>query len=301
MPGDGLHSIPHPVWDSRRLWSLADMINFFLSSYLHGRSVLIHAAVSAKDEALKRPHEVVSAVEKSIIESNMRDAFRRIVDDAKFDLGKSPFDFDFLMAGCPTWNDLNLIFYRMREELENVENNEFFFHYPRNMAMAVLSINVDWKNVLAPTAFPSSKREIETGIDCYAFGDYPGCVFHMMRVAELGLRTIARERGVRSVGRNKPIEWGTWKDVFDAIEKELKVLRGKPAGPKRDAALTFYDAAISDLRMLQGLYRDPTMHFREKYDKGEAYSAMFRVQSLMSRLATKLSETNPRKIRWGRF
>jgi hypothetical protein len=64
-------------------------------------------------------------------------------------------------------------------------------------------------------------------------------------------------------------------------------------------AISFYDAALSDLRTLRGLYRDPTMHFREYYDKGEASSAIFRVQSLMQVLSSKLREDRARKIPWG--
>jgi hypothetical protein len=159
----------------------------------------------------------------------------------------------------------------------------------------------DWGKVILE--FPSASREIEAGIDCYALNDYSGCVFHMMRIAELALRAIARERGVKALsgkrGAVKPLEWGTWNEVFDAIENELKVVRRASPGPKRDAALTFYDAALSDLRRMRDLYRDPTMHFRETYDKGEAFDAIARVRGLMATLAPHLNETRPRKIRWG--
>jgi hypothetical protein len=51
---------------------------------------------------------------------------------------------------------------------------------------------------------------------------------------------------------------------------------------------------------MQGLYRDPTMHFRDKYERGEAFDAMTNVFGFMSTLATKLDEAHPKKkIRWG--
>ena len=49
---------------------------------------------------------------------------------------------------------------------------------------------------------------------------------------------------------------------------------------------------------MRSLYRDPTMHFREKYGRGEAYDAIARTKSLMAMLAVKLDETRPRKIKW---
>jgi hypothetical protein len=185
---------------------------------------------------------------------------------------------------------------RLRDDIKIGAAREFFFHYPRELALMLNNIDRDWESILS--AFPSSRQEIETGVDCYAMGDYSGTVFHMVRIAELGLRTIARERSVKSVGKRKPIEWGTWNDVLQAIEGQLKIVRQATPGPKKDAALNFYDTALSDLRTLQG-YRDPTMHFREKYDKGQAYSAMFRTKSLMETLATKLSEKSHRNIKWG--
>ena len=192
--------------------------------------------------------------------------------------------------------EMKLSIDRVVEDISIEMKQEVFFHYRRDVADLLRSMPAVWAGVIS--AFPSSKRDIETGIDCYALGDYSGCVFHMMGLAELGLRTIAMERGVKTVGKKKPLEWGTWQDAFAAIENQLKAMRSKRAGPKRDAALSFYDTALSDLRRLQG-YRDPTMHFRAQYDKGEAYDAMHRAQSLLVILSTKLREDRIRKIRWG--
>lgn len=122
-----------------------------------------------------------------------------------------------------------------------------------------------------------------------------------MRLAELGLRAIARERGITKVGgkKNKPLEWGTWKEVSDAIREKIKEIFGNPAGPKRDEALAFYDNSLDKLQFMQSLYRDPTMHFREKYGKGEAFDAIANAQSFMKTLSSKLDEAHPRrKIRW---
>jgi hypothetical protein len=84
-----------------------------------------------------------------------------------------------------------------------------------------------------------------------------------------------------------------------AIEQQLSAIRNATAGPKKDAALAFYNGAVSDLRALQDLYRDRTMHLRESYDEGQAQSAMHRVHSLLDNLASRLNEANPRQIRWG--
>ena len=300
--GDGLHSIPHPVWDSRRLWSLADMINFYLGSFLHTWNDLTRALAMARHYAEysdgfvnDKFHEGIQITGENVI----KECEKLRLSDTTTACWQLDHMFRARAFQQYKWSDLAHAIDRLHGDLSVALSGEYFFHYPSDEALAVMSINADWETVLSPAAFPSARREIEAALDCYAFADYAGCVFHLMRAAELGLRTIAKERGIKSVGKNKPLEWGTWKDVFEAIEKRLKEIRGKAAGPKRDAALAFYDTSISDLRMLQGLYRDPTMHFRDKYDKGEAYIAMFRVRSFMAMLATRLSEASPRRIRWG--
>jgi hypothetical protein len=162
----------------------------------------------------------------------------------------------------------------------------------------LLRMESEWGPVFS--SFKSAKVEIEEGIDCYALGHNTACIFHMMRVAEIGLRAIAKERGIQKVSKNKPIEYGTWGDVIKAVEDEMANIRGRvSAGPKKEAALEFYSTAAADLRQLLSNFRDKTMHLRGSYDPGQTVSAIFRTHSLMAMLAKKLSEDRPRKIRWG--
>ncbi len=176
---------------------------------------------------------------------------------------------------------------------------EYFCHYDKKRLVFLREMPTAWNEVF--TAFKSATVEIEEGIDCYALGHNTACVFHMCRVAEIGLRAIAKERGIKTLKRNKPVEWGTWGEVFRALDGEISKIRNKPAGPAKDAALGFYEKILSDLRAIQSLYRDPTMHLRDSYDDGQAQSAMFRVRELMAMLASQLSEDALRPISWSRW
>jgi hypothetical protein len=283
------------------------MINFGMGDFWEACRFLVGELHAASQQAGINDSVVDEAV-RTRVETNVRFVVQECVEKLELESawGACRKTLDMFTAANTkpsgpqfTYQKLANALERLYEEIEHAAKQESFFHYPRELAKIVRGIGVEWKDVL--DAFPSSRREIETGIDCYALGDFPGCVFHMMRIGELGLRTIARERGIKSLGKkkSKPIEWGTWQEVFDAIESQLKAVRQGNPGPKRDAAVSFYDTALGDLRTLRGLYRDPTMHFRENYDKGEAYSAIFRVQSLMRALSSKLREDRARKIPWG--
>jgi hypothetical protein len=66
-----------------------------------------------------------------------------------------------------------------------------------------------------------------------------------MRVAEHGLRALARERRIKI--KNRPIEWATWQDIIKELKKAHEAIGQGRAGPKKDADLAFYSGVIADL------------------------------------------------------
>jgi hypothetical protein len=88
------------------------------------------------------------------------------------------------------------------EALEDDLQKKFFYHYPRQKAITLLRIRIDWAASLG--AHPS---EVDAGVDCYAIGQYAACVFHMMRVAEIGYAPSpasgkSLSQNIRSNGQN---------------------------------------------------------------------------------------------------
>ena len=124
-----------------------------------------------------------------------------------------------------SYDELIRLLERLPSDIEADTKPQFFFHYQKDMAFLLLNWEKKWEAVLK--AFRSVKPEIEAGIDCYAIGHNTACIFHMTRVAEFGLRAIAKERGIKAVGRRKPtpIEWATWGLVIGEIEKAIEEIR----------------------------------------------------------------------------
>lgn len=270
------------------------MINFQLRAYIHALEHLDIAKTRARavheNEAL--PENIkqlivghIGPIHEFVVRLGMTTALPRI---------------SRLMVALQTKHTTYGIILREIEELWNALDHDayqqLFCHYPLNKVGVLLEFNKTWGQAI--DAFPSAEKEIEEGVDCYALGHNAACVFHMARVGEIGLRTIARERGIKNVRKNVPVEWATWGVVLGAIEGHLKAIRNKPAGPKKDAALAFYDTILSDLRAIQSLYRDRTMHLRKDYNDGDAQDAMFRVRQLMITLSNKLGEHSIRAIPW---
>lgn len=119
-----------------------------------------------------------------------------------------------------------------------------------------------------------------------------------MRVAESGLRALARERRV-SVPK-KPLEWATWQDILSKIKKSVDAMTMWRAGPAKDAALEFYRGAQGEFESFKDTYRNNVMHSRQSYDEFRAASVLIHVRDFMERLASKIDEREIKAIRWGR-
>jgi hypothetical protein len=119
-----------------------------------------------------------------------------------------------------------------------------------------------------------------------------------MRVAEHGLRALAKERKI-SLPRNKPIDWATWQEIIKELSKESSRIGEKvAAGAPKDNALGFYSGTISDLNAFKDEFRNQVMHVRKEYDEYQSLRALTKVHAFMETLSSKMDHKHQR-IRWG--
>jgi hypothetical protein len=170
---------------------------------------------------------------------------------------------------------------------------EYFFHYRRDRGLLVLMWPGEWAATTG--AFPSARGEIGEGIDCFGLEHYAASVFHMMRVAEIGMRALARERKVSFP--KYPLEWAEWEHVIDQIgSKAREATNGMWRGPQRDAAQAFYTAAVAQLRAFKET-RNRIMHMRGNFDELDARRAINQVRDFMNGLSAKIGEKTKTPIR----
>lgn len=166
-----------------------------------------------------------------------------------------------------------------------------FAYVPTDKAKVLDGYSLDWAAV--NEQFPKASLDVMSAIECYALDLNTACVFHLMRVAEHGLRALARERRVK-LPRNKALEWAQWNEVIKAIEKTADDLLNKPAGQRRNSALQFYRGACGEFEAFKDIYRNDVMHSRTSYNAVEAASATLKVRDFMLRLASKINENGRR-------
>jgi hypothetical protein len=122
------------------------------------------------------------------------------------------------------WSELNTRSRAARDAIETELKNLYYYQYPKRKGEKLVAWKTDWNATIV--AFPAVQREIFDATDCYALGHNTASVFHSMRIAEHGLRSLAKERRIK-LAKNKPIEWATWQDIIKAIDDEIKTVGSK--------------------------------------------------------------------------
>lgn len=200
------------------LVSLWDMINFRFSDAFWALKLLRTQIDSSGQSGMNNP---VSAGDIKLT-TNALDRTEAACKKIGFDGPLSPIMRARLDLTYPDLmnRDLVRIVSTVRESFADEIRRQYFFHYPCSKVGSLLRVHDDWVGVLA--RFKSCTDDVTHGVDCWVSGHHTASVFHMMRVAEVGLRVVAKERKVTTVKKNAPLSHGQWGDIIDEIEKATK-------------------------------------------------------------------------------
>jgi len=149
------------------------------------------------------------------------------------------------------------------------------------------------------TAFPSAIADLTDAANCLAVECPTACVFHAMRAAEIGLRSLAWDRRVQ-IPKKRPIELATWEAIIKELEKSETEIISYPVTLAREAQLDFYHGALMEFRAFKNKFRNPAMHSRDRYDRDEAKSALTHVVDFLRVLSSRIGEKNRTPKVWGR-
>jgi hypothetical protein len=139
--------------------------------------------------------------------------------------------------------------------------------------------------------FPSAADDIEQAAYCLAMDLPLASIFHLMRIAEVGLRALAKDRRVIF---KAAIELQSWEEVIRGLEDAEVKIQSYPKTPARERQFTFYHEALMELKRFKNVWRNRIMHTRnDPVDRHQAYSTFTHVKAFMEILAREISETSP--------
>jgi len=283
------------------LVSLWDMLNFHLNELVHVLWLLENNRILPAGQKLSSysaPLEdqgVISRFEidgmDQIIAEASKVANALDLRSTKQRLGLLKMKLRFNMTNADCLMEIKVLQESIRSDLVECH----FYHYPRAKLEFLMGFYPRWNPIAEK--FPLVKAEALAATDCYALGHDTASIFQTMRVAEHGLRALAKERQV-TLPRDKHIDWGQWQEIIKELNDEIKVIGQKPAGTPKDNALSFYSGAVADLNAFKDEYRNQVMHVRKAYDQHQALRALGQVHAFMQRISEKIDHRHHR-IRWG--
>jgi hypothetical protein len=164
------------------------------------------------------------------------------------------------------------------EQLSSVIQSELesraFFHVQQTFAAYYDQPELFGVEVIS--RFASIQYDMVEAGNCYALGRSTACVFHLMRIMEIGVQQFGDSLGV-SVTSEK-----NWQNILDEVNKAIKKL------PHKDKATIEMSQLSANLYSVKLAWRNEVMHPKDTYTLEEASDLIRHVKMFMTHLARVL-------------
>jgi hypothetical protein len=119
--------------------------------------------------------------------------------------------------------------------------------------------------------------DLEEMSKCFALERYTACVFHVMRVLEVGLQALATKLKI-TLDRER-----NWRNILNSVQGAIKGLPRTTAEEK--AHLGLCSEVAAHLQNVKDAWRNDVMHPRASYTEAQALDVMRNGKALMAKLA----------------
>jgi hypothetical protein len=157
-------------------------------------------------------------------------------------------------------------------------NKQTFFRLNKEESAMFSSQEPFGSEVAKAFSSPESTHEISEAAKSYALGRNTASVFHLMRVLEKGLKSLADKLVVPFT---VPFEYQNWQNVIEQIESRIKDLEKQKAGQQKTEDLKAYSEAAKQFRYFKDAWRNHVAHSRETYGPEQALSIRRHVGEFM--------------------
>jgi hypothetical protein len=151
-------------------------------------------------------------------------------------------------------------------------------------------------------AFPSARISILEAGNAIAFGMNNAAGYHLVRVAEVGLRVLAWDRRVEAKNRSGsaiPLELAEWGYLIQGVETKVKLIQGWKSTLVREEAHQFYNRFLVEVRAFNDGWRRHIAHNRShNYHDDEIFSLWGHVRRFMETMVTCMSQSKRMPIVW---
>jgi hypothetical protein len=262
------------LWDLMRLAELhklvEEMRNLWVSATLYktlgDKGV---GQISIMDEALKKLDSMCIELDLPVSQLHIVDARQHLKSFHLLNIDPQRFNLPEMAAGTVSNNiekemSLKRFFFLPHDKVGGIRRGEFW-----HCCFRCVSINSD---------------DASEACKCYGLSRNTACVFHLMRVLEIGLGALAKHF-------NKPFDHANWETIINQIEKAISEIDKDPNRPPNwKDEREFWSQCSSHFRVIKDAWRNYTIHVRGKFDEQEALDMLGNVRGFMQKLSTRLHE-----------
>lgn len=155
----------------------------------------------------------------------------------------------------------------IRREMQTV----FFFYMPWERAKFYRQEELFGAEV--NLKFPSISFDMVEAGNCCAMGRGTACVFHLMRIMEVGMQEFGTKLGVALAHQKN------WQNILDEVNKAIRAL------PPKDSNTIELGQVATNLYAVKLAWRNEVMHPNDKYTVEEAENLLGQVKLFMKQLA----------------
>jgi hypothetical protein len=280
-------------WNSRRLWSLWDMIRQPIWKFVTTGILMQNVQVVFSKVGPGRIGGGLAPPPDNLYEIAQKN-IQRFIDDLimmceTLDLPTSLYLLHAAKQIPPkTAGEFNWLIMSLEAEMKS----KLFVYIPSERA-----IFFEKEDILSDSTkevFPHAYKELYEAANCYAAERYTACVFHSMRAIEIGLRSLGTALGVAFP--DKPIELAEWQNIIEQIESKIKLkltehVSSKEQATERDSNRKFYSEVAAQFRYFKDGWRIRVAHGREMYVGSQAITVLSHAREFFEDLGKRLSET----------
>jgi hypothetical protein len=137
-------------------------------------------------------------------------------------------------------------------------------------------------------AFPSTVYDMTEAGNCLALERSTACVFHLMRIMEMAIGSIARCLGIPDPVKPNKKHWGA---ISQTIQTEINARNvAVPPGWAKPDDKVFFSEIYILMEAVRGAWRNPTMHPDRKHTQEEAFNIFGAVKTFMAKISSRLDE-----------
>jgi hypothetical protein len=269
------------------IWSVLKLVNYFnVCHFVHALDLVEDIAHRTADVIIKTSKSARDVPLPPTLVDDARPKLQFLRDpcsDCELKNSVKRIDQEILF-GLDHGITFDNFFHQLAELKRDIRNDlEFrrFVFIPTDKAVAVDELENHWRDIWK--VIPESEKDTRDAASCYALNLHSAAVFHSMRVAESGLRYLARKMKVTvsDKGKKIPVEYATWEKIITNCNNKIAEARKLPTNAKRDALLQYYSRVADHCGYMKDIWRNEVSHARKSYIEAEAKAAIDRIHAFM--------------------